>query len=447
MDVVVETPRHALPDGEVRLLGAVHTVTGAMTRVDLPGARLLVDCGVPQGRDADGWAFPREAAEADAVVLTHGHNDHVGALPELWRRGWRGPILATAATLRIARIVLEDGLRLNRRAREVPAFLEWLEAAARPVRYDRTEAHGLGLRGTLALREAGHILGSASVELVTRASRVIVSGDLGRPGTPILRDPNRTWDRGRPVDLVLMESTYGDARHGALAGEVEAALYEALRHAEARGGHILVPAFAIGRTQTLLYLLNGLVESGRLRDLPVAVDTPMGLKVTETYRAFERLYDREALDLIAHGDAPLDFEDLYAVHRGRDSARLREVRGPILVVAGSGMCTGGRIVAHLEALLPREETVVLFVGYQAHGTPGRAIQEARPGDTVRLRGRPVPVRARIVTLPGLSAHADQAELVAWHRAIPGVRRTALHHGEPEAQRALRRALLAGAADG
>ncbi len=440
VDVRTETAAHALDDGEVRLLGAVRTVTGAMTRVDLGGARLLVDCGVAQGRDARDWRLPDDALRADAVLLTHGHNDHVGSLPELWRRGWRGPILATAPTLAIARIVLADGLRLAGARDDVEPLLRWLVERARPIPYDRLGAHVEGFAGEIAFREAGHILGSASVEIVTARSRVIVSGDLGRPSSPILRDPNTTWSPERPVDLVVLESTYGDRAHAHGTGDIQARLCEVIEHARADRGHILVPAFAIGRTQTLLWHLNALVESGQVQDLPVAVDTPMGLCVTDTYRRFERLYDREALDRIARGDAPLDFDDLYAVRRGRDSVRLRDVPGPMLVLAGSGMCTGGRIVGHLADLLPREATVVLFVGYQAAGTPGRAIQQAGKGGVVELDGRRVEVRARIETLSGLSAHADRDELAAWLGAIPDVRAVALHHGEPGAQAGLARVL-------
>lgn len=444
-DVRVTTAEHPLADGRVSLLGAVRTVTGAMTRVELDGVRLLVDAGVAQGAEARDWRLPDEAHRADAVVLTHAHNDHVGSLPSILERGFAGPIFGTAATLQIARVVLVDAMRLN----DVPAsarvrVLERFDRQQRAVPYDRFVRPVDGRGPALAYREAGHILGSASVELRSPKSRVIVSGDLGRPDTPILRDYHERWEASAPVDLVVVESTYGDREHRHTHGDVARELERILKAALARGGHVLVPAFAIGRTQTLLWHLNALVEAGRVRGLPVAVDTPMGLGVTETYATFERLYDAEALARIARGDAPLDFEDLYAVRRGRDSARLREVPGPMLILAGSGMCTGGRIVRHLKELLPREETTLLFVGYQARGTPGRRIQDAaRRGDgVVRIDGEDVALRASVETLSGLSAHADRGELVRWVRAIPDVRAVALHHGEPEAQKALAEALAA-----
>jgi metallo-beta-lactamase family protein len=287
------------------------------------------------------------------------------------------------------------------------------------------------------LHEAGHILGSSSVELRSERSRVIVSGDLGRPDTPILPDYNTRWDAGPPVDLAVLESTYGSREHAGGHGDIERDLERILNRAVSDGGHVLVPAFAIGRTQILLYHLNTLVEAGRVPDLPVAVDTPLGLKITELYQESRHLFDREATGKLAVGDDPLEFRNLYAVSRGRDSVRLRDVKQPMLVIAGSGMCTGGRIVGHLRELLPRPETCVLFVGYQAAGTPGRAIQAARPGDRVRIDGEEVPVRAAIETLSGLSAHADRKELLRWLRALPAPRAVALHHGEPEQQEAFR----------
>jgi metallo-beta-lactamase family protein len=199
----------------------------------------------------------------------------------------------------------------------------------------------------------------------------------------------------------------------------------------------LIPAFSIGRTQALLYYLNALVEAGRLDDVPVAVDSPMALSITDTYAQHQRLFDDEAQARLAEGDDPLDFEGLYAVHRRKHSERLRTVEQPMIIIAGSGMCTGGRIVDHLVDLLPLPETCVLFVGYQARGTPGRAIQEAARGkrsQSVRIRGRNLPVRADIQTLSGLSAHADRTELGRWINAVGNVRQVALHHGERGTQR-------------
>ncbi|HKU38272.1 MAG TPA: MBL fold metallo-hydrolase [Polyangiales bacterium] len=439
MEIITETEVHALPGGRVQLLGAVHSVTGAMTRVEWGGAALLIDCGVAQGDDAAAWQFPEAARDAQAVVLTHGHNDHCGSLPALLEGGWDGPIYGTRPTLEIADYVLSDGLGLHGASDdEIARFRTRFKASSKAIGYDQS-FQVPGFAGQLAFREAGHILGSASVEITHAGSRLLCSGDLGRPDSPILRDYNLSWAAEPSLELVLMESTYGDGEHHMSHGDVETELERILSRAAQDGGHVVVPSFAIGRTQTLLYHLNSLVESGRAPDMLVAVDTPLGIKVTDLYQRHRGLFDRDSHDKLARGDDPLSFQDLYAVRRARDSQRLHEVSEPMLIIAGSGMCTGGRVVSHLLELLPHEQHCVLFVGYQARGTPGRAIQlAARSGGHVRLGGQDVPVRARIETLSGLSAHADRNELLRWLHALPAPRRIALHHGEPEAQAAFAR---------
>ena len=437
VDVLACTAVHPLADGEVRLLGAVNCVTGAMTRVELGGRRLLIDCGIGQGREARDFVFPEAARDVDAVVLTHGHLDHIGSLPYLLDGGFDKPILATKATLAIARLSLEDALSMQRATfRDTSALLASFDRLAQPVPYDQPRVAALDLEFTF--REAGHILGSASVDISSAKSRVILSGDLGRPGSPLLKDAFCAWPAGRPVDLVVMESTYGEREHEHGHDDIAKKLLEIVTQMVARKGKLFIPAFAIGRTQVVLYFLNQLVESGRLPKVPVALDTPLGLLMTETYSTFEKLYDVETLTQIAHGDAPLDFENLYASRRGSDSARLRDAPGPLIIIAGSGMLTGGRIVNHLiDGGLADERNTLLFAGYQAEGTPGRRIQNAsKQGGAVWMDGQEVPVRCHIDTLQGLSAHADRKELAAWLRAIPDVKRVGLHHGEVSAQRAL-----------
>jgi metallo-beta-lactamase family protein len=427
---------HRLTDGAVTLLGALEEVTPTMTLVELGATSFLVDCG---DSDEDS-PLPDEAIDVSALIITHAHNDHIGGVPRLLKAGFGGPIYATAATLEIARALLRDGIRLNGGSRDdVRAFIAGFDYLARPVRYDNTfeVKKGSGIDATF--REAGHILGSASVELRSGESRVIISGDLGRPGSPILRDYNTKWDEDRPVDLVLMETTYGDREQEALPADLEDRLELTINNALKDGGHILVPSFAIGRTQVLLYLLNSLVESGKVKNLPVAIDTPLGLKVTKTYKDYKKIYDKESLNRIAMGDDPLDFDDLYEVWKGRDSSRLDHVKESMLIIAGSGMCSGGRIVGHLKELLPLKETNLVFVGHQAYGTQGRAIQDAaklrKHGEAamVRLNGEEIELRAAVETLPGISAHADRKELGEWLRAIPNVQKIALHHGDKHSQ--------------
>ncbi len=336
-DIVPHTEAHPLADGEVRLLGAAHQVTGATTRVVIGGKRVLVDCGVAQGQGH--VAFPEAARDVDAVVLTHGHLDHIGNVPVLLEHGFDKPIYATPATLSIAKISLEDSLGMQRVSdREVGRFLARFDALSRPLPYGK-RADVVGL--SLTLHDAGHILGSASAELESAQSRVLLSGDLGRPNTQILRDANTTWAAGKPFDVVVMECTYGSRDHShshtAIENDLEAILKDAIK----RKAKVLIPAFAIGRTQTLLWFLNKLVESKRIPPIPVAIDTPMGLAITETYNEFRSLFDKESLDMLAYGDDPLDFENLFRVHRGKDSARLADHPGPMIIIAGSGMVTGG----------------------------------------------------------------------------------------------------------
>jgi metallo-beta-lactamase family protein len=439
MRIATCTKRHVLPDGSLTLLGAVEAVTPTMTLVELGGTRLLVDVGTERFGDR----LPPEALQVETLLLTHGHNDHVSGLERLVVEGRVREVVATAPTLEIAKLQVKDGIKLARRDREeYDAFVARFDRVARPVGYREPIRYG---DVSVRFHDAGHLLGSASIELVSPKSRLIVSGDLGRPGSPILRDYNTAWDADRPVDLVLMETTYGGRDQPAQAADLADRLEAAIKHALRDGGHILVPTFAIGRAQVLLYLLNELVEAGRIPELPVAVDTPMGLTVTDTYRRFRKLYDRESVAKLERGDDPIDFEGLYAVREASQSRRLDELTQPVLILAGSGMCTGGRIVGHLKHLLPRPETDVIFVGYQAENTPGARIQrmgEERSGaggppPTIWLDGEEIAVRANITTLAGISAHADRGELLQWLRAIPGVATLALHHGDRQAQEAFR----------
>jgi metallo-beta-lactamase family protein len=258
------------------------------------------------------------------------------------------------------------------------------------------------------------------------AQRVLFSGDLGRRGTPILRDPNTRWPDGVQIDTVVIESTYGDRDHPSTES-IHDRLRKILRRALADGGKVLVPAFAIGRTQELLFHLRALIAEGELADIPVIVDGPMGLQVTELYERFPEAYNEEAKGLLRQGTPPLEFDTLYAARGGKGSEAARAIEGPAIIVAGSGMCTGGRILGHLEEYLPDPRTDVIFAGHQARGTLGRSLLDG--ADEVVIRGQPIPVRAQVTAIAGLSAHADRNELLDWLDAVPGVRRVFVTHGE------------------
>ncbi|MEZ4365141.1 MAG: MBL fold metallo-hydrolase [Kofleriaceae bacterium] len=423
-------------------LGAAGGVTGSCYLLEHGGVGLLIDCGLFQG-DADADAKNRAPLAIDGralagCVLTHGHLDHVGRLPLLAGRGFAGEVIGHAATLDIARIILPDSTKIAGHADGPPLYgaaeVEAMAERMAPMAgYRRARAVG---PFTVELFDAGHILGSASVRVSWTESAgeraILFSGDLGVVGAPILRDPFTAWDPARhAVDWVVTESTYGDRAHPP-RDETRATLRDTVRRALDDGGKVLIPAFSIGRTQEVLYELNALVEAGELPGIPVFVDGPLGLSATKIYARHRDCYDAEATALLDRGDHPLEFDHLYGAEQVAASRKAVGYDGAAIIVAGSGMCQGGRIRHHLERHLPDPRTDVLLVGYQASGTLGAALQ--RGADEVWLRGQRVPVRARITTVRGMSAHADRDGLTAWLGAVP--RRSGAQvfvtHGEPEA---------------
>jgi metallo-beta-lactamase family protein len=421
-------------------LGAARGVTGSCYLLEHDGAALVIDCGTFQGDEED-EAQNREPLRIDgrrvvAAVLTHGHLDHVGRLPLLPRTGFTGEVLGHGATLDIAKIILADSAKIAAHAEGPPLYGEREVAEVtdrmRPIA-DYGVAREVG-PFTVELFDAGHILGSSSVRVTWRqagAERAILfSGDLGVAGAPLLRDPFTAWDPQRhAVDAVVTESTYGDRSHPPRAA-VRAQLAEVVRRALGDGGKVLIPAFSIGRTQEVLYELNTLIEAGELRGIPVIVDGPLGLSATRIYERHTNCYDAEAMAKLRRGDHPIEFDQLIGARDAGASRRAVEHDGPAIIIAGSGMCQGGRIRYHLERHLPDPRTDVLLVGYQAGRTLGAALQ--RGARRVFIKGQPIPVRARITTISGLSAHADAAGLDAWLGHIP--RRAGAQvfvtHGEP-----------------
>ncbi|MFY2762499.1 MBL fold metallo-hydrolase RNA specificity domain-containing protein [Arenimonas sp. MALMAid1274] len=436
----------------VRFHGAAGEVTGSCHEVEAAGHRLLLDCGMIQGSEEDERRneepFGFDAARVDAVVLSHAHIDHCGRLPLLVKRGFTGPIWAQAATADLLRIMLEDAASLaemdamqdnkHRRdghARHQPLFtkaeVKRVLAQVRPLGYGAPHDILPGIR--LTLRDAGHILGSASVELAVRedgGERVLVfSGDLGPKGTPILRD-------AAPVpraDLLLMESTYGNRRHRERAATL-AEIGEVLERAWNEGGNVLIPAFAVGRSQELLYWFARYFDEWKLARWKIFLDSPMAAKGVEVYDRHESLFDPQAQKVWRGRPHPFRLPNLQFTADVEQSRAINGHERGAIIIAGSGMCNGGRIRHHLRQNLGRPQAHVMFVGYQAHGTLGRRLVDG--AREVRLFGEPIHVRATMHTVGGLSAHTDQPGLLAWYAQIENRPPVLLVHGEDDAREAL-----------
>jgi metallo-beta-lactamase family protein len=428
---------------KLSFLGAAGTVTGSKTLVTHQGRQLLVDCGLFQGyknlRLMNWEPFPFDPGKLDAVVLTHAHLDHSGALPLLLKQGFKGPVFATPGTLDVCEVLLPDSGRLqeedaeyaNRHqiSRHKPALPLYTEEDAlralrriEPLPFEqRAEVAGaFGLR----LRRAGHILGASSLELDLGQATVLFSGDLGRPDDSIMREP-------APIaraDYVVLESTYGDRLHDPQDGE--ALLAEVVKRTAARGGIVLIPAFAVGRAQTLLYAIYRMKARGAIPDLPVFLNSPMAIDMTEIYhrhRAQHRLSVEECSGLCHVAKMVRSVEE---------SRALNALRYPAIIVSASGMATGGRVLHHLKAMAPDRRNTVVFAGYQAGGTRGARMLAGER--SIRIHGEDVEVNAEVVALPGMSAHADARQLVQWLATAPKPPRGIyLNHGEPGPADALR----------
>lgn len=432
----------------IRFLGGAGTVTGSKFLVESNGVRLLVDCGLFQGLKElrlRNWSpFPVDPRSIDFVLLTHAHIDHSGYLPRLVREGFRGPIYATRATASLLEILLPDsghlqeeearyankkGYSKHRPALPLYTAEEGLRAAQRVTGVEYEKQLRLDASLSVSFHRAGHILGSAIVNLRLDGRRIVFSGDLGRYGAPILPDP-------APIDsadTLVVESTYGDRSHGdePVSGQLARAISEAVEH----GGAIIIPAFAVGRTQEVMYRLSLLEAEGKIPRLPTYVDSPMAIDATEIYCDHPEEFDGEMRRLTGQKKCPLRSGEFRLVRTQAESMALNERSGAFLVISASGMATGGRVLHHLKRRLPDPRTTVLLVGYQAAGTRGRLLQEG--AKTVKIHGKEVPVRARVETIHGLSAHAGQAEILRWLGGFSlRPARTFVVHGEPEASERL-----------
>lgn len=432
--------------------GADRGVTGSCHLVECAGRRILIDCGLFQGgrelEEENAEPFGFDPAEIDYVLLTHAHLDHCGRLPLLVKRGFRGEIVTTAATRELSRLVMLDAAHLQeeearhrahgsahhgKHAHLVAPLYSILDAFTvldffgRAAVYRQPVELAPGIRATFL--DAGHILGSASIflELEEQGRRrsVLFSGDLGNVGRPILRSPVTP----PKADVVVMETTYGDRLHKPFAPSVEE-LYEAVTDTFKRGGNVIIPTFALERAQEILYFLREGVEKGTLsRSTQVFLDSPMAISATEIFERHPECYEPETAELFREGRDPFHLPGLHFTRETTESMAINRIGGGAIIMAGSGMCTGGRIRHHLKHNLGREDCSVIFVGYAATGTLARHLIDG--AKEVRIHGEEFPVRARIHTINGFSAHADQAELLAWHGQIGGAARTFLVHGEEQ----------------
>lgn len=442
----------------VQFWGAARTVTGSMHLVHANGQNVLLDCGMYHGRRQEAFErnrnLPFDASDIDAVILSHAHIDHCGNLPTLVRAGFKGPIYATSATRDLCAHMLLDSAHIQENdvkfvnrdriaAGQTPfeplyTTRDAVKALERFVSIDFHRSfepvRGISARFVFA----GHILGAASVVLdITERGerrRLVFSGDIGRCDMPILKDPEIVGG----ADYVIMESTYGTREHGS-SGEAKGALLRTVTDALARRGKLLIPAFAVGRTQELVYRLNQLESEGRLPRIDVYVDSPLAINVTDVVRLHPECYDDEMIaTLAADEDAdPLGFDRLRYFRSVEDSKRLNDLEGPAVIISASGMCEGGRILHHLLNHAGERSTTVLFVGFQAEHTLGRRLIEGQ--SPVRIFGREVDVRASIERIEGYSAHADRSELLEWatHTFARGeVKRTFLVHGDEDVALAL-----------
>ena len=429
--------------------GAARGVTGSCHLIECAGKRILIDCGLYQGgrelAEENAQPFGFEPRSIDFVLLTHAHLDHCGRLPLLVNSGFRGEIVCTEASRQLARLVLADAAHVHeeeaaRAARHAPRSIARQtkplytsdDAFTSMSFFGRGASYGTELHlapGIVAtFLDAGHILGSASVLLQLTDSgarrRVLFSGDLGNAGRPLLRSPALP----PKVDVVVMESTYGDRLHKPFAPSVEE-LYTAIAQTLQRGGNVVIPSFALERAQELLFFLHEAVETGRLpHNMQVFLDSPMAISATEIFEHHPECYSLEVARLFGEGRDPFALPGLHVTRETEESVALNRVSGGAVIIAGSGMCSGGRIRHHLRHNLDRNNCAVIFVGYAGQGTLARRIIDGAA--SVNLFGEDVAVRARVHTINGFSAHADQAELLKWHRqTLAG--RTFLVHGDLE----------------
>jgi metallo-beta-lactamase family protein len=432
--------------------GATGNVTGSRYLLKTPEKQLLIDCGLFQGFKENrlrNWeAFPVAPSSIDALLLTHAHIDHSGYIPRLCQQGFNGHIHCTYATQDLCDIMLRDSAHLQEEdarwankkgfSKHSPALpLYTAEDAEKALTHFTPHYYGEDIFLTESLRikfkDAGHILGSSFIDVKTtyrdQIRRIIFSGDLGRPSRPILWDPVQVYE----VDYLVLESTYGNRLHGQMPAEED--LARVINESMKRGGVLVIPSFAVGRTQELLFFIRELEEQKKIPSVPVYVDSPMAVKATEIFKKRVGDYDLEARILELNGKHVFETGRIQFLKDAEQSKALHSIPGRAIIISASGMADGGRILHHLEHRLPDQKNTVLFIGYQAEGTRGRSILEGKP--LVKIHGMEIPVRAHIENISGFSAHADYQETLAW---LMGFNRpplkTFIVHGEPDASASL-----------
>jgi len=434
-------------------LGATGTVTGSKYLLEAGGERLMIDCGLFQGEKElrlRNWnPLPIPPSSIQWLVLTHAHLDHTGYIPRLVKDGFKGQVYASSATMDLSKLVLpdsghlqeEDAAYANKKgfSKHDPAlplytYAEAVKSLESFRAIDESKPLELSSHFTLRCLSAGHILGARMIEVTVSENggmkKILFSGDLGRFPQLILREPVVPEDG---FDYMLLESTYGDRLHP--RDDVGARLASLVEATAQRGGTVVIPSFAVGRTQELLYLFRELIEQRKMHSLPIHVDSPMAIDVTDLYRRHQEDHDLQTGAMEAQGIKPFSPPDLHFDKSVEDSKALNDARYPMVIISASGMATGGRVVHHLERCLPDHRDTILFVGFQAAGTRGRLIQAGQP---VKMHGQFVHVRARIETLEHLSGHADYGEILGWlHKFGKPPGKTFLVHGEPKAAESLR----------
>ncbi len=431
----------------VTFFGAAGEVTGSKHLIDTGSAKILFDCGLEQGKDSSEHQdiLPFDATTVDAVCISHAHLDHIGLLPVLIKQGYQGKIYSTSATRDLSELILLDSAHLQEQdvyyaqkkkwpgyelvkplytTDDIPNVMAVWETI--PYQFVRAGWTDIAPSVKVKLYDAGHILGSAVTVLEFNGQRIAYTGDLGRNDAPLLRTPDTILD---PTDSLILESTYGTRLHHPV-DSVKGMLIDIIMNNIHRGGKIIVPAFSLGRTQELVYILHQLTDEGKLPRFPIVVDSPLASRITEVFTAHQRDYDAEVKqDFRKPGEDPLIFGNLRYTHSVEESKALNSAPGPMMIISASGMASGGRVTHHLANNIADPKNTILFTGYQANRTLGRAIVSG--AKQIHLFGQTIPVRAQISILNDLSAHADAAELERYAASVPGLKNVFLVHGEPD----------------